>query len=358
LPKISPVPNNANPANKASQLEREALHRLPDILENLLGERPEDVDRPAQLDRGYDALVESRHRRWVVQIKSSSNPGVVARAAEQLDRASTYGLPLLLVPFMTSAGAKAAADRQLNWIDLSGNAYIRDHDLYVSVQGRPNRFPARGRPSSAFAPKSSRVARALLLDPARWWRQKDLSEQTDLDPSRVSRVVRRLEDDDLLARTGQTVRPRDPNTLLDAWAGEYRFDRHDIVTGHVTGSGVELTRELHDTLERADVRHAFTGLPAAWALERFARFRLTSVYVLGDPRDAADAIEMRRNERGANVQLIGPDDRGVFDGQRDIDELPCVAPVQVYLDLLALPERAREAAEELRHSGELWDARR
>jgi hypothetical protein len=79
------------------------------------------------------------------------------------------------------------------------------------------------------------------------------------------------------------------------------------------------------------------------------------VYVQGDPRDAADAIEMRRNERGANVQLIGPDDRGVFDGQRDIDELPCVVPVQVYLDLLALPERAREAAEELRHSGELWN---
>jgi hypothetical protein len=196
-------------------LRGEALHRLPEILENLLEERPEDVDRPAQLDRGYDALVESRGRRWVIEIKSSSSPGVVARAAEQLDRASTNCVPLLLVPFMTPAGARAAADRQLNWIDLSGNAHIRDRDLYVSVQGRPNQFLARGRPSSAFAPKSSRVARALLLDPARWWRQKDLSERTDLDPCRVSRVVRRLEDDDLLARKGQTVRPRDPNTLLE-----------------------------------------------------------------------------------------------------------------------------------------------
>lgn len=55
------------------------------------------------------------------------------------------------------------------------------------------------------------------------------------------------------------------------------------------------------------------------------------------------------------MRLIGPDDRGVFDGRRDIDDLPGVAPAQVYLDLLALPERAREAAEELR-SGELWDA--
>jgi hypothetical protein len=357
LPKIVFLSPLAKSTNNASQFEREALHLLPEILESLLEERPEEVARPEQLDRGYDVLVESRGRRWLVEIKSSSGPGVVARAAERLGRPSVDGVPLLLVPFMSPAGARAAAERKLNWIDLSGNAHIRDHDLYVSVEGRPNQFIGRGRPSSAFAPKSSRVARAMLLDPARWWRQKELSEHTDLDPSRVSRVVRRLEDDDLLARDGAAVRPQDQNALIDAWADEYRFDRHDIVTGHVSGSGVELARELHAELSQARVGHAFTGLPAAWVLERFARFRLNSVYVQGDPRDAADAIGMRRNERGANVQLIGPEDYGVFDAKRDVDGLPCVAPVQVYLDLLALPERAREAAEELRHSGGLWDAR-
>ncbi|HTU79885.1 MAG TPA: hypothetical protein VMF09_14115 [Solirubrobacteraceae bacterium] len=82
---------------------------------------------------------------------------------------------MLVVPFMTVAGAKAAAERDLNWLDLSGNAHIRDKDLYVSVQGRPNKFPARGRPSSPLAPKSSRITRTLLLDPERWWRQKELA---------------------------------------------------------------------------------------------------------------------------------------------------------------------------------------
>jgi hypothetical protein len=344
---------SAKSADNASPFEREALHRLPEILEQLLGERPHGVDRPVPLDGSSDAVVESIGRRWIVEIKSSSSPGMVARAAEQLDRVSMDGLPLLLVPFMTPAGARVAAERRLNWIDLSGNAHIRDDGLYVSVQGHPNQFVPRGRPSSAFAPKSSRVARAMLLDPGRWWRQKDLSDVTGLDPSRVSRVVRRLEGDELLVRKGATVRPRDPSTLLDAWADEYRFDRHDIVTGHLTGSGIELARELHDGLSLAGVDHAFTGLSAAWALDRFARFRLNSVYVEGDPRAAADAIKLRRNERGSNVQLIGPNDQGVFAGQRDVDDLPCVAPVQVYLDLLALPERAREAADELRRSGKL-----
>lgn len=292
-----------------------------------------------------------------MQIKTSSGPGMIATVADRfagLDVGDS--IPVLVVPFMTPAGAKAAAERRLNWIDLSGNASLRDGELYISVQGHPNQYGGPGRPASPFAPKSSRVARVLLLDPARWWRQKELAERIDLDPGRVSRVVRSLEDEQLLERQGSRLRPRDPDLLLDAWADDYRFDRHDIITGHLTGNGIELARELSRSLDAADIDHAFTGLSAAWALDPFARFRLISVYVHGDPRVAGDVVGLRRNERGANVQLIGPDDLGVVDGEQTVDGLPCVSPVQVFLDLGHLPERASEAAEHLRAEGRLWHA--
>ncbi|HSZ14141.1 MAG TPA: type IV toxin-antitoxin system AbiEi family antitoxin [Solirubrobacteraceae bacterium] len=352
------MPRHATRTTNAKvQFEREALQRLPTILEDLLDQPDIGPLQQQSTDSSLDAVVESHGRRLLIELKYAASPGVVASAAEQMARlAPCDGIAVLVVPFMTAAGAKAAAERDLSWLDLSGNAHIRDKDLYVSIRGRPNQFPVRGRPASAFAPKSSRITRALLLDPERWWRQKELSEHTDLDAGRISRVVRRLEDDELLARDQALLRPRDRDLLLNAWADEYRFHRHDLIAGHVSGSGIELARELDHRLRAADINHAFTGLPAAWALDRFARFRLNSVYVHGDPRDAADAIDLRRNERGANVQLIGPDDRGVFDGQQDVDELPCVSRVQAYLDLLALPERAREAAEELRHDGAIWHA--
>ncbi len=343
--------------HEAVRFEREALRRLPAVLDGLLNEADVSFLQPQAEDGGFDAIISAGDHRWLIEFKSSASPGVVALAAEQMNSMSTMeGIRLLVVPFMTPSGAKAAAARNLNWLDLSGNANISDGSLYVSVQGRPNQSPARGRPASAFAPKSSRVARTLLLDPGRWWRQKELSEQAGLDPGRVSRVVRRLADDDLLVREGPLLKPRDPDLLLDAWADEYRFNHHDIITGHLSGNGVELARTLDDQLLLLGIDHAFTGLAAAWAMNRFARFRLASVYVDGDPRAAADALELRRNERGANVQLIGPDDGGVLDGRLEIDSLPCVSPAQVYLDLLALPERAREAAQELRHGGGIWHA--
>lgn len=344
-----------------ASIEREAMHRLPELLSDLLNEHvlPADVRRDSA-DKGVDVVADARGERWIFQVKASSRPGLVATAAERIASFTDLdGIAVLIVPFMTPAGAKSAAERSLNWLDLSGNAHVRTDDgVYIHVEGRPNQYASRGRPSSPFAPKSSRVAHAMLLEPARWWRQKGLAELADLDDGHVSRIVRRLADDELLDRQGNEVRPRDPGLLLDAWADDYRFDRHDIVIGHATGSGIDLARELHVRLERAQIDHAFTGLPAAWALNRFARFRLNTVYVHGDPREAADAVDLRRNERGANVQIVGPDDRGVFLGQRELEDLPCVSPVQVYLDLGHLPERSGDAARQLRDDGLLWHAAR
>ena len=340
------------------ELEREMMQRLPSVLATLFDQSSDEIKMRAEPagSHAVDAsIVDGAGRHWLIEVKASSSPGTVATAAEQLARLRPDGgLLLLVVPYMTPAGAKAAAERDLNWMDLSGNARIRDDNLFISVEGRPTQFATRGRPSSPFAPKSSRVARCLLLDPSRWWRQNELAETTRLDDGHVSRIVRRLDSDALLDRDRGRLRPRDPNLLLDAWADDYRFDRHDIVVGHLTGSGIELARAIHDGLNDGAIDHAFTGLPAAWALDRFARFRLNSVYVQGDPRDAAHALGLRRNESGANVQLIGPNDPGVFDGVQNVDDLPCVSPVQAYLDLGHLPERANEAARQLRDDGLLW----
>lgn len=340
----------------AAAIEREARHRLPRLLAELLDEPVVQVETPRG-DAGQADLIatDGQGRVLMMEVKNSSRPGQVAHAAEQLLACADEGVvPVLVVPFMSRAGAETADRMRLNWIDLSGNAHVRAANLHVWVRGRPNELGSRGRPSSPFAPKSARVTRTLLLDPGRWWVQKDLAAVTGLDDGNVSRIVRRLDDEFLLERRGRELCPRDPDLLLDAWAQDYRFDGHDILPGHLSGSGVELARVLAERLESLNIQHAFTGLPAAWVMDQFARFRLVTVYVDGDPREAAERLGVRRAAKGANLQLVGPNDVGVFSGEHDHGGLRCVAPVQVYLDLLQLPERATEAAQHLRTHQLRW----
>lgn len=54
------------------------------------------------------------------------------------------------------------------------------------------------------------------------------------------------------------------------------------------------------------------------------------------------------------MELIGQDDHGVLDGTREVVGIRCVSPVQACLDLARLPERATEAAEQMRAEGSLW----
>jgi hypothetical protein len=212
-------------------------------------------------------------------------------------------------------------------------------------------FVQRGRPSSVFAPKSSRLARILLADPQRWWRQAELASEVGLGAGYVSRICSRLEEDRLVDRNGEGyVRPRDANLLLEAWQAQYDLRRHDIRQGHVAAhSGEELTQQVIEACKGLGFEYALTGLAAAWLLAPFTGYRLVTVY-LG--KAANERLFQRLNwheeRRGANLWLIRPDDEGVFHGAQAVRNKMCVSPVQAYLDLQKLPERAEEAAEHLR----------
>jgi hypothetical protein len=296
-----------------------------------------------------------------VEVKGAGDSAAVGTAIAAVKAgASRLGakvLPVVAVPFMGDVGKKLCADAGVSWFDLSGNAHIVAPGLRILIEGKPNRFVRRGRPNTAFAPKSSRIARRLLIDPKKAWRQQDLARATRLDDGFTSRIVQRLEHDHLIERAPNgLLHVRNADLLLDSWDEAYDFEKHIIMRGHVTArDGEELLSKAAAALE-GKVRYAATGLGAAYIYTHFAAFRLATLYVARRPPEAIlKALGFREEARGANVWLVIPSDEGVLDGEgvfEGADEYSkvthCVHPVQAYVDLKAHPERAQEAAAELR----------
>jgi hypothetical protein len=296
------------------------------------------------------------HVAWRV----SGAAGPVAAAIEEVLARSADAkqvVPLVAVPFMGPAGRERCTDAGVSWLDLSGNARIVAPGLHVLVEGQPNRYRTRGRPSSAFAPKSSRLARWLLMHPGKSWSQREIAEATGLDEGYTSKVARKLVDEGLVDRdVAGTIAPRDPDLLLDAWREAYDFEKHHLIQGHVAARDGEASlRQLARALKKQSLAWAATGLAGAWLLDRFAAFRITTLYLAEEPpADLLEALAFREEERGANVWLVVPNDEGVFLGASSPGGIRCAHPVQVYLDLLAHPERAGEAAEHLRETHMTW----
>ena len=307
-----------------------------------------------------DALYESGSYAFVIESKSSSVLGQVVRAVDFLKSAlaelpPTY-IPLLAVPYMSRSGQAYCERAHVGWLDLSGNARIVAPGLFVNSVGHRNRFQRPGRVESAFGPRGSRVARSLLLNPSATVRQRVLARETGLNEAYVSRVVRRLIEMDLVARDAEGVRVRDADKLLDAWHDEYRFWRHNVTRGHITPPTGEAIVEVIDrVLSGSETSYAATGLTAAWSYTEFAGFRLSTVYLDGEPPDRfLREIGFREERRGANTWLVSPIDIGVFDGAKHVGGIRCVHPVQAYLDLKVHPERSSEAAGEIRRQLLKW----
>lgn len=228
------------------------------------------------------------------------------------------------------------------------------------VDGQPNRFKRRGRPASAFAPKSARISRWLLRHPDVSTTQRELAGATGLSEGLTSKVVSRLEQAGLLVRErGGAVRVPDPDLLLDAWREVYDFSKHDLLRGHAPArSGEALLRRACEELEQTTASYAATGLAAAWLMSKHATFRLTTIYLLESPSQPfLRSIGFREQERGANLWIAAPNDEGVINGNEYRDGVRCVSPVQAYLDLKAHPERSKEAADHLRRKHLNWGER-
>ncbi|MBI4832808.1 MAG: hypothetical protein HY801_14910 [Candidatus Lindowbacteria bacterium] len=298
---------------------------------------------------------------FVVQWKTVAGAAVVAQAVSQTQeyvrQSAQKAVPVVAVPFMGKVGQEICETAGVSWMDLSGNARVIAPGVRIMVEGKPNRFIRRGRPSSVFAPKSSRIARWLLMHPDEPLTQREIARATEMDEGFTSRIIARLEKDELLIRNREgAIKPRAPDLLLNAWQEEYDFSKHRIIYGHIPArSGDILLRQVSDALADAAISYAATGLAAAWLLDHFASFRIATIYVPEEPsQDVLDNLSYHKDSRGANCWLVVPTDSGVFHGVSLHDRVRCVHPVQVFLDLKGHPERSQEAAERLRANHLNW----
>ena len=342
------------------QVPREslAIRQAVERLANILGAPGLAADARPHVGtsdrRVWDAVLRCQGRDFVLEWKRSGSVSIVAGAIHQLRMArSSFShevIPLLAVPYMGEAAQERCAQAELAWLDLSGNARIIVPGIFYQNLGNPNRFRRPGRPESAFGPRGSLVARLLLTEPSGTVRQREIASRAGLSEGHVSRVVRKLLEAGLVKRDEVGIRVTDWETLLDAWREDYRFDRHSMIRGHISAAGGEsLTRSIAETLDRFGMPYAATALPAAWLWTRYVGFRLSTVYLSGPPSAAVrQDLGFREEARGANTWLVVPNDEGVFDGAEPVDGVRCVHPVQAYLDLQDHPERAAEAAAELR----------
>jgi transcriptional regulator with AbiEi antitoxin domain of type IV toxin-antitoxin system len=289
----------------------------------------------------------------LLEITSLGQPRQIREAITRLGELGAEmegAYPVAVAQYISPQGAALLKRNGLGYLDLSGNCYLAFGNVLIEKEGKPNLRPSTRPLKSLFAPRATRVVRALLVEPGRLWRLDELAKASQVSLGHGHNVVKRLVELSWVDRgEQQRILLSKPADLLDAWVDAYTYRLNEAATYF---SPERITRRLVGEIARVAQeqgrRFAFTLHAGAALVAPNVRFPAIHCYLEGDPEPVARALGLRPGEAEGNVHLLAPYDPGVFHAPITKSGVPVVSLPQLYADLYHYERRGREQAAHLR----------
>lgn len=341
---------------KEKTLARDAAKQLTAALRDVpfLGEaniEQESTRGDSRVDFILALRSKSINRRLVCEVKSSGQPRIAREACLTLAdyaRSDKRDYPVLIAPYIGPSAAEICDQYKVGYFDLAGNRRLTFDQVYIRSDGFPNPSVQKRELRSLYSPKGERILRVLLTAGPRSWRMQELASEADVSLGQVANLKKLLSDREWIEAGAEGFRLRSLDAavlpLMTEWAETYRIERSTFREYYSLKPTPQTEAELVEASRRLQTQFAFSGFSGAARLASAVRYQRITAYCIGDLPALADQLGLKPVSSGSNVMILEPYDAGVFYGARDLDGVPVVSAVQLYLDLTQAKARGEEAA--------------
>jgi DNA-binding transcriptional ArsR family regulator len=265
---------------------------------------------------------------------------VLSLLSPRIQTARSMGahLPLLVVaPWLSKRTQELLIEQGLSYIDLTGNALLRidNPPFYLQTTGAERNPAPRERGQAQLrGAKAARLIR-LLIDVRPPYGVGELAESTGLAPGYVSRLLNTLYREGLIERrTRGAVESVDLAGLAHRWASSYDVFRSNEVVSLIAPSGPRAFMEEVTNPQISEARMVITGSFAASVMMAPVAAPSLLLAYCERPQELASEHGLLQSEEGANVCLLSPFDRVVWERTEFHNHLTYAAPSQVVVDCL------------------------
>lgn len=313
----------------------------------------------------FDAMarisVLGRPMNLAVEVKSNGQPRTVRDGVlflrNAISASNMDATPLFIAPFLSEQSREICKLNETSFLDLAGNAYLKLPNLLVDINTGITPRPERRSLKSLFGTKASRMIRAMLKEPTRPWKVKELASGAQISLGLASNVRRGLLSREWAQETPDGIVLAAPDLVLDAWNESYSPDFEEISL-YTTLHGKSLESSIRQLFSNQSIKGkvVYGSFSAARWIAPYGRTSTEFLYATPSVLDfIQETLNAVRVGEGGNVVVQLTSDFSVLeDVVEPVEGIICTSPLQTYLDLCRTGERGKEAAEFLRRRVLNW----
>lgn len=182
---------------------------------------------PIEIDSSrpkYDALLSIHDVQFIVEVKSAvrtSNQAIMVSQLEEMGNNNNRPI-ILIAEYISKAAAEEMKIRNINYIDVAGNAFIKQGQLVIFTQGQKKDKKEKTNQSRAFQETGIKIIFNLLSAPDNLQcSYRELAHKTDVSVGSVSNVMNELESLNFILKTDTKRVLKNRKELLDRWVIAY-----------------------------------------------------------------------------------------------------------------------------------------
>ena len=268
----------------------------------------------------------------------------------------TKRFPLVIAPYLSKERLDDLVSQGVSGLDLCGNGVLIPDDLSVYKTGGKNLYPQSTRLRNVYQLKGSIIPRTLLLE-SEFQSVKELVEFINargggISFPTVSKALKQLEEDLVIAREAKSIRRIQPEKIVDALRTNYRPPKiTNAWLGRCNAASLtELVAPLQQVADAQEKRFVLTGTASANQYCTFGGEQIVSIYTEASIAPLLDATgrQYEEGKRFANLEIFQTFSDWVYFDPRDKDGLQVASPIQAYLELANGDSRQRQAADQIR----------
>ncbi len=255
----------------------------------------------------------------------------------------------------TQSFLNSCPEKHIHFYSLNGACRITLPSIitYIVKIQTGSQTQSRNSGGSPFVGKGAMLPRLFFEQPQRIWTQGDLAVAAGMTKAYVSIILHRMMDNEYIRQEDNGYQLVNPEKMLDDWVAVYRFNRY--VRRQMFAASFETQRQgislVAKSLKEQNIRFGFMGTSGAYLRAPYMESKTVMAYAEHIPDELPSLFPV---ESDGNVVLYIPQNAGFLYGGNDVDGLPVVSDMQLYLDLKRMPGRNQDQADYLRDSLLNW----